>query len=255
MFSFDLTNWMMVFARVGALLAVFPLFATQNIPVQVRLALGALVSFMIAPGLPPLAHVPSSFGGLIQLLLMEVAAGLLLGFVSRILFYILEFAGNIIASEMGMNWGATLNPLSHTRSEAPGLMLFYLGAMAFLTLDMHQWVLRAFQRSYQMLPVGGAHLGPALFNDIIARTSQLFLLGLLIAAPVIAVSFLINLVFSVLGRAVPQMNVFIESFSFRVLAGLMVFGLSLNVMAQHVVNYLRRLPEDFLRVAQLLGSS
>ena len=50
------------------------------------------------------------------------------------------------------------------------------------------------------------------------------------------------------------MNVFIESFSFRVLAGLAVFGLSLNLMAQHVVNYLRRLPEDVLRVAQLLGA-
>jgi flagellar biosynthetic protein FliR len=187
-------------------------------------------------------------------MMMEAGVGLLLGFVSRLLFYILEFAGNLIGSEMGMNWGATLNPLSHTRSEAPGMILFYLGAMAFLSLDMHQWLLRALQRSYELLPVGGAHLGPALFNDLVHRTSQLFLVGLLIAAPVIAVSFLINLVFSVIGRAVPQMNVFVESFSFRALAGLMVFGLSLNLVAQHVVNYLRRLPEDFLRVAQLMGS-
>src|SRR5258708_6730607 len=134
MFSFDLTNWMMVFARVGALLAVFPLFATQNIPVQVRLALGALVSFLVAPGLPPLANVPSSMGGMVQLLLIEVAVGLLLGFVSKLLFYILEFAGNIIASELGMNWRAPRNPLRHSRSEAPGVILCYLAALAFPTL-------------------------------------------------------------------------------------------------------------------------
>jgi flagellar biosynthetic protein FliR len=73
------------------------------------------------------------------------------------------------------------------------------------------------------------------------------------AAPMIAVAFLINLVFSVLGRAVPQMNIFLESFSFRILAGLLVFGLSLNLVAQHVVNYLHRLPEDVARVAQLLN--
>ena len=59
--------------------------------------------------------------------------------------------------------------------------------------------------------------------------------------------------FSVIGRAVPQMNIFVESLAFRILAGLMVFGLSLNLMAQHIVNYLRRLPEDLVRVAQLLG--
>ena len=112
-----------------------------------------------------------------------------------------------------MNWGATFNPFSNSRSEAPGLILFNAGAMIFLTLDLHHWILRALQRSYQMLPIGGAHLGPALFTDIVSRTGYLFVAGLLIAAPVIAVSFLVNLVFSVIGRAVPQMNIFVESFS------------------------------------------
>ena len=73
------------------------------------------------------------------------------------------------------------------------------------------------------------------------------------AAPMIAISFLITLIFSVLSRAVPQMNVFAENFAVRSLAGLVVFGLTLNLMAQHILNYARRLPEDVLRIAQLLG--
>jgi flagellar biosynthetic protein FliR len=254
MLPFDLTNWMLVFARVSALLAIFPLFSMQNFPVRARLALGGLAAFLIAPGLPGPDLGSSSFVGLALVLAQEVGVGLLLGFVVRLLFYILEFAGNLIASELGMNWGATLCPISNSRSEAPGLMLFLFGAMVFLSLDMHQWLLRALERSYEVLPAGGAKLGAALLEDIAGRTSHLFLLGLLMAAPVIAVSFLINLVFSVLARAVPQMNVFVESFSFRALAGLMVFGLTLNLIAQHAVNYLRRLPEDFLRVAQLLNA-
>lgn len=252
--SFDFMNWMMVFVRVSAMLAIFPLFTMQGVPVQVRLALGAFTSFLIAPALPPLASTPASFGGLVLVMMLEVGVGLLFGFVCRILFYILDFAGNLIAVELGMNWGATLDPFSNTRSEAPSLILFYLGAMIFFTLNLHQWILRALHRSYEMLPVGGAHLGPALFTDVVGRTSQLFVAALLVAAPVIAVSFLVNLVFSVIGRAVPQMNVFVESFSFRALAGLAVFGLTLHLMAQHVVNYFRRLPEDLLRVAQLLGA-
>jgi hypothetical protein len=50
------------------------------------------------------------------------------------------------------------------------------------------------------------------------------------------------------------MNVFHESFTIRTLAGLSVFGLTLQLMSQHIINYLRRLPEDMLSVAQLLGS-
>ncbi len=252
--SLDPTNWLLVFVRVSSLLAVFPLFSMSNIPRPVRAALSALVAFLLVPLVPALSEPPAGFTGLIALIFKEAAIGLLLGFVSRLLFYALEFAGTLIATEMGLNMGATLSPFSNTRSEAPGLALFHLGAIIFLTLDLHHWLLVALQRTYQLLPIGAARLGPALFNDIVGRTSQLFVVGLLMAAPVIAVTFLINIVFSVVGRAVPQMNIFAESFAFRTLAGLTVFAVTLNLMGQHIVNYLRRLPEDLLRVAQLLGA-
>jgi flagellar biosynthetic protein FliR len=252
MFPGDLNNWLLVFVRVSALLAVFPLFSMQNFPVRLRVALGALVSFLIVPILPPLVVRPDSVLTWIGLAATEAGIGLLLGFVSRVLFYILEFAGGLMATEMGFNAAASFDPFSNTRSEAPGVMLFYLGAVIFLSLDLHHWLLVALQQTYTLLPIGTARLREALFSDIINRVSRVFLIGLLMAAPIIAITFLINLVFSVLGRAVPQMNIFAESLAFRILAGLSVLGLALNMVGQHIVNYLRRLPEDLLRVAQLL---
>jgi flagellar biosynthesis protein FliR len=61
-------------------------------------------------------------------------------------------------------------------------------------------------------------------------------------------------VFGVLSRAVPQMNVFILSFSFRIVAGLVVFGFTLQLTAQHVINFLNRLPDDLLNLGQLMGT-
>jgi flagellar biosynthetic protein FliR len=224
-----------------------------GIPTRVRIGLGALTAFLMTPLLAGPAGPPAGVLGWIGLLAMEVGAGLLLGFICRLLFYILEFAGSVAAMEMGLNLAASINPFSQSRSEAPGLILYNLGAIIFLSMDLHHWLLAGLQRTYQLLPIGGAQLREALLVDIVGRTSQLFLLGLLMAAPVMAVAFLINLVFAVLGRAVPQMNVFGESLAFRILGGMAVFGLMLNLVGQHTVNYLRHLPEDFLRVAQLLG--
>lgn len=252
---FDLTIWTLVFLRASAMLAIFPLFSLQNFPVQLRIALGAMVAFLVSPMLAPPVLAQAGFFSLLGMLVMEVLSGLLLGFVCRLVFHILEFAGNLISSELGLNMASTLNPFTHNRSDIPGAVLYYLGALLFLILDLHHALLLAFQKAYTFLPIGGVHLHQTLFSNIVGTTGQLFTLGLLMAAPVIAVSFLVNLVFSVLGRAVPQMNVFSESFSFRILAGLMVFGLSLNLMAQHISNYLHRLPNDFLRVAQMLGSA
>jgi flagellar biosynthesis protein FliR len=253
MFPFDLNNWLLVFVRVSAFFAVFPIFSANHFPVRVRTALSALVAFLVTPLLPALPTAPSGAWSWIGLMAGEVGVGLLLGFVSRLVFYTLEFAGSLAATEMGLNMAASLNPFSQARSEVPSVMLYYLGAIIFLTMDMHHWLLLALQRTYQFLPVGSARLRETLLMDLVGRTSQMFVLGLLLAAPVVAVSFLINLVFSVLGRAVPQVNVFMESLSVRILAGLAVFGLTLNLVGQHAVNYFKHLPEDVLRVAQLLG--
>lgn len=249
----DLLNWLLVFLRASAFIAVFPVFSTTNIPVQIRIALGALVSFLVAPLVPITTMGMSDLWGVIGLGAMEVGCGLLLGFVSRILFYALEFAGGIMATEIGLSMPGGINPITNSQTSEISTILQYMAGVLFLSLNLHHGLLLAFRKSYQFLPIGGGHLGESLLLDVLGRTAHLFWFGVQMSAPVLAVAFIITLVFAVLGRAVPQMNVFSENFSVRLLAGMVVFGLTCQLMAQHIANYLGRLPEDVLRVAQLMG--
>ena len=249
----ELIKWMLVFLRVSALFAVFPLFSLPNIPVALRVALGALLTLLICPLTPPLAATPTHFLDLVLLMAREIGCGLLLGFVSRIFFHLLEFAGSIIGMELGLNLASTLNPFSAARSDATGMILFYLGSIIFLSLNLHHWLILAVQRSFTIAPLGGGGWGAGVTSELASRTSEIFRIGLLMAIPVIAASFLINLVFSVIGRAVPQMNIFVESMGIRIVAGLLVFALTLHLLAGHIASYLGRLPQDFLRVAQLFA--
>jgi flagellar biosynthesis protein FliR len=251
----ELITWMMVFLRVSSMLAVFPVFSAANFPVQMRLALGALMALLVFPNLPPVSVEGQDAFALVGLMSVEVGVGLLFGFVSRMIFFALDMAGAIIGVEIGLSLPPSINPMSGAQMTAPGTILFYLASMLFLSLDMHHWMLVAFQRTYDFLPIGGAHISEAFAVNMIGRTSETFVIALQLAAPVMAVSFIVTLVFSVLGRAVPQMNVFHESFSVRILAGMSVFGITLQLMSQHIINYLHKLPEDMLTVAQFLGST
>jgi flagellar biosynthesis protein FliR len=114
-------------------------------------------------------------------------------------------------------------------------------------------MLLGFERTYTVLPVGSAHLNNALFETVVGQTSRIFMIALQISAPVIAASFVITLIFSVLSRAVPQMSVFSEVWGFRIVGGLIVFGFTLQLSAQYVVNYLNRVPYDLLAIARMLG--
>jgi len=246
-----LTNWLMVFLRASAMLSVFPIFSARNFPVQLRLALGALLSGLISATLPPATLAPDTWGVVGQMA-VEVGVGLLFGFASKMIFFALEIAGAIIGIEIGLSMPAGVIPVMDQSATAPGAILYYLAAMLWLSMDMHHWMLIGFEKTYDFLPIGTAHFSSMLVTDLVARTSQMFVIALQLAAPLMAVSFIILLVFSALGRAVPQMNVFQESLALRPLVGLSVFGLCLQLTSQHIINYLRHLPEDVLRVAQLM---
>jgi len=251
----NLYNWLLVFLRVGAFLLVLPFFSTVNFPHVMRVALSALMAMLIAPLLPPFALGRLDFFTLLGVVFQEISVGLLLGFAARMIFYAVDLAGNIVATEMGLNLASIMNPMDQQNTQAPGMILFMLASVVMLTLDLHHWILMGFERTYAVLPMGGAHLNGALFEAIVSQTNRIFMIALQISAPMIAVSFVVTMIFAVLSRAVPQMNVFAESFGFRVAAGLVVFGFTLQLTAIHVMNYLRRLPDDLLVLAQMIGGS
>lgn len=251
---FDVLTWFLVFVRLGAVLMMFPLFAAQTVPVLLRVALSALVAFLVVPVVPPVDPT-GSLGAMFTIFFIEVSVGLLLGFLCKLVFLAIELAAGVVASEMGLSMSNVFNPLNSEMIPTPGIILYWLAVMLMFTMDMHHWLLAGFQRSFEVLPIGGAGLSEALYNDFIARGGKVFWVAVQMTAPVLACSFLITLIFSLLGRAVPQMNVFAESFPVKSLAGLFVFGTTCTLMAQHIMNYLQRLPGDFLRVATLLGGA
>lgn len=251
--DWNYNNWMLVFVRASAFLSILPIFTMLNVPVQMRVALGALLAVLVAPTLPAFPLERLGFPDLLALYGQEAVCGLLIGFVTRMVFFASDFAGQLISNEMGLNIASIFDPVNARPTQAPAMVMFLLTCVLMMSLDLHHWLLTGFQYTYTLLPIGGARLRDALFTNIVDHTSRVFLVGLQIAGPLIAASFLAMLLLAFLGRLVPQMNVFAESFSVRIACGLAVFALTLEISAQHILNGLHRLPEDMMRVAQFLG--
>ncbi|HTB83222.1 MAG TPA: flagellar biosynthetic protein FliR [Candidatus Sulfotelmatobacter sp.] len=250
--EFEFYNWMLVFVRVSAFLLALPFFSAVNFPAMLRVALAAVAAILLAPQLPPLSLGHLDVFSWVGLFFREISIGLLLGFVGRTVFYAADIAGNIVSNELGLNMGQILDPATHQSEQLPGTILFLLTTVTMLTLDLHHGMLMGFAKTFEVLPVGGGQLSTSLFEAVIERSSTIFVTALQISAPVIAVSFVVTLFFAVMSRAVPQMNVFGESFGFRIAAGLVVFGFTLQISAQYVANYLNRLPEDLMSFGHLI---
>ena len=82
----------------------------------------------------------------------------------------------------------------------------------------------AFLRSFEIAPVGVLALHRSVAEVFVSATGNIFLLALQMAAPLLAVNFVVTFAFVILGKAAPSINVFSESFSVRVLTGIILLG-------------------------------
>ena len=88
-------------------------------------------------------------------------------------------------------------------------------------------------------------------------SAQIFVLGLKVAAPVLAALFLVELALALMARAAPQMNLLIIGFPLKIAIGLFFLGMLFMLMAEHIHGFIIDvvpLIGNLLRAASPMGS-
>ena len=195
----------------------------------------------------PAAPLPTSLGGIAFAAAGEVMLGLLLGFITQLTFNAVEMAGRIISPEIGLSATPGLG-IPEPASEPLASLFSSFAVILFFVLRGHEMLLSAFAHSFQMAPAGHVELEPSAAEALIRATSHVIELGVRMAAPFIGMNFLVTLAFSVLGRAVPKMNVFVLSLPVRALAGVALLATAGGLLTRYLYLEFAEAPLRMLQV-------
>lgn len=227
--------FLLVFLRCSAMLLVSPMFGAQNLPLQIRIfatmALAAVLTFVAKAQIGPPPQDLYSFAMAVG---HELVAGLLIGSFISLVLQGAQMAGAFIDLEMGLGMSQTLNPISGVPVTVMAQFKYMLGLVIFLSIDAHHVMLRLFVSSYHSMPAPTVGMLPGLQSSFIDLVTQLSLLALQVAAPVVAVSIIVDAALGVIGKAVPQMQVYLVGIPAKILIGMLALSIGLPALVSGV---------------------
>lgn len=196
----------LVFLRVGAMMALLPVFGEQLIPARVRLGIAVAFTLVAAPAVGADLPAPAGLGQWVSIGGAEIVAGLFIGGLLRLLVMSLQTAGTIAAQSASLSqiFGGVAG--SEPSPAMSSLLLFAGLALAAMS-GLHVHVTLMIVESYDLIEAGRM-LGPSLVADLgLSAASRSFSLAFQLAAPFVLASLLYNVTLGIINRAMPQLMV------------------------------------------------
>ena len=245
----QLTAWLAPllwpFIRVLALFSALPVLGQRTVPARVRVGLALLIVVAAQPSLPSMPAVALDSALAFLLVVQNVLVGLTLGFAVRIVFAAVEFAGELIGLQMGLNYAGFFDPASGGQVTATGRFFGTLVGLLFIVINGHLLVIAAVVQSFRAFPVAPEPFAFLRALQPQAWGSEIFALGLWIALPIVAMLLFVNLVLGVISRVAPQMNVFAIGFPVTLGVGLLGMLFTLPMMEAPFTMALERMLSRF----------
>src|SRR3977135_2730471 len=187
-------TFMLVFARIGAMVMLLPGFGEANIPVRIKLAIALLLTLVILPLHRAAYHVDmQSLTPLLVLMIQEIVIGIVLGATARVTLSALQVAGSVIAQQLGLGFVTAVDPTQGQQGVLVGNFLTILGLTLLFAIDLHHLVIAALNDSYTLFAPGDI---PQL-GDVAALTTRTiagaFKVGIQLSAPFLVFALLFNL--------------------------------------------------------------
>jgi len=227
--------YLLVFARVAALLRTAPLTSSTAVPPLSRGALAFFVALMFYTSVEGLyGPVPQVGLSYALALIAEVALGVIMGLFLQLVFAIFQTAGQMFSFQMGFGASQVYDPLAQVEIPLIGQFLNLVGIGVFLSISgMVRIFVMGLAGSFSVMK-GTDFLAPISFlrNTFIGSIGGLFEQSLILAFPILGTLILVSVTMGLLAKAAPQMNLLLVGFPLQIGVGFIIMLIATPFIAE-----------------------
>ncbi len=240
----------LILLRMSAFVFSCAIFSSPTISVAVKVLFSVVLSILVFNSVATNEVVARISANENQLILMsgcELLIGLVLGFFTRIFFFALSMAGEIVSISTGLGQAQIFNPMIGSMGNAMEQFYVTVGTLLFFSLNGHHMMIQGLVQSFSVSGLAMAQFNVESFAEVVIKTQEFFILGIQISAPVLISMVIIQVGIALLSRAVPQINVLVTSASIATLLSFAIIFVSLPLLVMQMSGLLDFTTVEFFK--------
>jgi len=211
----------LLFARLSGLFAFFPFFSHMSIPISLKTSLTFFMVIFLFPVVPAL-NVELSLLSLSLAIVSELLIGLISGLFLTIVLSMLQMAGIQISTVMGFTMASIVDPQTQMSTPLVSQFLSLIGLMVVISFNGHHQMLLFIADSLKIMPLGSFYPQTNIIAYLAKAVTNMFVYGFILSFPILALSLLLDLVFGMLMKTMPQFNLLVIGFPIKIIVSFIV---------------------------------
>jgi flagellar biosynthetic protein FliR len=229
----NLFGFLLLMTRFGSACLFLPGIGESFVNTRSRVLFVFLFAYIMLPVLGPMMPpMPTNISHALFLIVMEATIGVFLGLMIRLMVLALEFAGQIVALQMGIGNIVAFNPAMATQGSLTGAILGLVGILLVFATNLHHLFFTGLVKSYVLMPVGGLPELKDMSETITRIVVGSFTLAVMMAAPFIVLGTVLQVGLGLMARLDPKAQIFFISIPLQMLLGFTLFALLMGSMMQ-----------------------
>ena len=243
----------LIFLRISSYFVATKIFFPSGTPIMFKTGFSMILSYGIISGVDHTTVLAIDSNYMIAFyIISEVLTGLILGYITNLVFQAAKLAGSWIDIHAGFSMVTILDPATQTSTTLMGNLFYFVSLVFFFMINGQELIVKSIYESISIVPLGHTIVYQETVMGAAETIVNFFALGVKIALPIVLIIVMTDICLGLITRTVPTIPIMIFGMPIKNILGFITFLIIMPTMLKIIGTAIYELPDIFNKIFKLI---
>ena len=243
----------LIFLRISSYFVATKIFFPSGTPIMFKTGFSMILSYGIISGVDHTTVLAIDSNYMIAFYIVsEVLTGLILGYITNLVFQAAKLAGSWIDIHAGFSMVTILDPATQTSTTLMGNLFYFVSLVFFFMINGQELIVKSIYESISIVPLGHTIVYQETVMGAAETIVDFFVLGVKIALPIVLIIVMTDICLGLITRTVPTIPIMIFGMPIKNILGFITFLIIMPTMLKIIGTAIYELPDIFNKIFKLI---